>query len=61
MKIQEHMINPENLRTITNYAKLCNLSYNGVVKRIKSKIIETITIDGMQFIDIAKFPPTKKR
>jgi hypothetical protein len=51
----------ENLRTINNYAKDCGVTYAAIVKRIRSQAIIPVKIDGVQFIDIAVYPPRKGR
>lgn len=51
----------ENLRTITNYAKLCGITKGAIYQRITlGQIIPTL-IDGQRFVDIKMYPPCKKK
>jgi hypothetical protein len=54
-------VKPENLRTVRNYALSKKLTPSYIYKLIKGEKMECVTIDGVQFIDIKKYPeiPTK--
>jgi hypothetical protein len=52
----------DRLKTIKNYAVSFGVTASYIYKLIKEQKMESIEIDGVQFIDVAKFSklPTKK-
>jgi hypothetical protein len=48
-----------NLRNITNYARLCGVTKQAIVGRIDRQILECVEVNGVRFIDIIRFPPSK--
>jgi hypothetical protein len=55
-------IETNNLVTVKNYASKQSVTPTYVYKLIREKRMEHIVIDGVQFIDITKYPvlPTKQ-
>lgn len=51
----------ENLLTVKNYSEKHRITTSYVYKMIKAEKIEAVVIDGVQFIDITKFPATNKK
>lgn len=49
-------VNTESLLTIKNYSDKCKVTTSYIYKLIKEKKMEAVVIDGVQFIDILKFP-----
>lgn len=50
------IITPENLRTISNYAKMQNVTYSYIFKLIKKGKLSFVDVCGKKFIDISVFP-----
>lgn len=54
-------VNIENLLTVKNYSEKHRITTSYVYKLIKADKVEAVVIDGVQFIDVVKFPiPNKK-
>jgi predicted ATP-dependent serine protease len=53
----------ENLQTIKNFALQAKVTPSYIYKMVKEDKMDTVVIDGVQFIDTTKFPtiPTKKK
>lgn len=49
-------IDPNTLKTIKNYAALQNVTTSYIYKLIREGKMESLSIDGVQFIAIDKFP-----
>lgn len=62
MKRKKMNIDTENLLNIKNYATKENVTPSYIYKLVKEGKMKTITIDGVQFINIKQYPviPTKK-
>ena len=52
----------EALKTVKNYAALYHVTPSYIYKLIKEEKMEPVVVDGVQFIDVDKFPklPTAK-
>lgn len=55
--------NIASLRTVSNYAIREKVSTSYIYKLIRDKKMESVTIDGVQFIDVEAYPvlPTAKQ
>lgn len=49
-------IDTSTLRSISNYARINNVSSTCIYKLINSGKIDVVTVDGRRFIDIQQFP-----
>jgi hypothetical protein len=47
--------------TISQYARRCGVSRNGILYRIETKQIQYETIEGVKMIDSVKYPPVPKQ
>jgi hypothetical protein len=52
--------NIDSLKTIKNYALGNSVTPSYIYKLAKEQKIETVSIDGVQFVDTQKFPSLKK-
>lgn len=49
-----------NLKTINNYARQRNVTSVYIYKLIKAQRMESVKIDGVNFIDVKRFPQIPK-
>jgi len=50
LNILQSLVQKFELKTISNYAKKNNISYNGVKKMIKEERIQNFSINGIKYI-----------
>ncbi len=53
-------VETQNLITVKSYARKWDITKSYVYKLIQSEDIKSISIDGVYFIDIVKYPKTPK-
>lgn len=61
--MKEKGVNIINLKTVKNYAKQQDFTPAYIYKLIKEMKMDCVNIDGVQFVDIKKYPviPTKNK
>ena len=53
------MKNINTLKTVANYAKMNGVTATYIYKLVKMEKIDFVEIDGVKFVDIAKYPTIK--